>query len=184
MLEPFPVVEPKFIDQESERTIAALRGVIEALRNFRGENNLSPKVEFPVRYRANSVAADLFIKLHAADLQALSRVTRFEKMETAIGDSGSDAGGEAVIPLTTPPVELRISLKGLVNVEEESKRLQKEIEKVSEDIAFVQKKLSQETFLAKAPKELVDKEKKRESEFIAKRQELEGALERLTKLLI
>jgi valyl-tRNA synthetase len=180
MLEPFPVVVPKFIDQESEHTIAALKGVIEALRNFRGENNLSPKVEFPVRYRANSVAADLFIKFHAADLQALSRVTRFEKME----GSGGDASGEAVIPLNIPPIELRVSLKGLVNVEEESKRLQKEIEKVSEDISFVQKKLSQETFLAKAPKELVVKEKKRESEFIAKRQELQGALERLAKLLI
>jgi valyl-tRNA synthetase len=178
MLQSFPVAQPKFVDQESEHTIAALKAVIEALRNFRGENNLSPKVEFPVRYRSGTAAADMFIKLHAADLQALSRVTKFEP----VTDAGTDAFGEAVIPLTHPPIELRISLKGLVNVDEESKRLQKEIEKINEDIAFVQRKLSQETFLAKAPKELVDKEKKRESEFLAKRAELQGALGRLAKL--
>ncbi|MDR3606954.1 MAG: valine--tRNA ligase [Oligoflexia bacterium] len=183
MLQPFPKANAAFTDSESEQTIAALKSVIEALRNFRGENNLSPKVEFPVRYRAGSVGADTFIRLHSADLQALSRVSKFERIEGDHGGGSGGSSGEAIIPLTNPPVELRISLAGLVNVEEESKRLVKEIEKVSEDIAFVQRKLSQETFIAKAPKELVEKERKREGEFVAKRQELQAALERLKALV-
>ena len=46
----------------------------------------------------------------------------------------------------------------------------------------MQRKLSQETFIAKAPRELVEKERKREQELIAKRDELQGALARLAKL--
>jgi valyl-tRNA synthetase len=180
----YPKAEAEFIDQDSELTISALKGVIEALRNFRGENGISPKVEFAVQYRATSPAAEAFLRLHAVDLQALARVTKFERVETAAGGqaSGMASGMEAVIPLTNPPIELRISLEGLVNVEEESKRLQKEIEKVSEDVAFVQRKLSQETFLAKAPRELVEKERKREQELLSKQRELEGALAQLSKL--
>ena len=79
-------------------------------------------------------------------------------------------------------MEFRISLKGLVNVEEESKRIQKEIERVTSDIEFVTKKLSQETFIAKAPPDLVAKEKAREKELVGKKTELEAALTRLAKL--
>ena len=131
MLQSFPKPATAFSDHESESTISALKAVIEALRNFRGENGISPKVEFTVSYKAASPAAEAFLRLHAADLQSLARVTKFERVE-----STAQAEGQAVIPLTNPPVELRISLQGLVNVAEEGKRLQKEIEKISERCRF------------------------------------------------
>jgi valyl-tRNA synthetase len=69
-----------------------------------------------------------------------------------------------------------------VNVDEEKKRLAKEIEKLDADIAHVRRKLGQETFLAKAPPELVAKERAKEQEHLSKKTELEAAMQRLSSL--
>jgi valyl-tRNA synthetase len=116
--------------------------------------------------------------MHSDLIESLARVSGLERIPTGTQPSGA----EAVIPLTTPPVELRIALQGLVNVDEESKRVQKEIEKITADIDFIRNKLSKETFRAKAPPELVAKEEKREHELLAKRKELESVLARLAQL--
>jgi valyl-tRNA synthetase len=179
MFQPFPKANSKFVDLDAEKSIAALQSVVVAIRNFRGENNISPKVEFAVDYHPSVASADAFLKLFASDIKALARISALQRAEKTTSDEGAI---ESIIPLSNPPVELKINLKGLVNVEEESKRLRKEIEKVSDDIAFIQRKLSQETFIAKAPRELVEKERKREQELVTKRTEIEGALARLQKL--
>jgi valyl-tRNA synthetase len=177
MLQKFPDVIEPLKDRESEVTVNALKSVIEALRNFRGENSISPKVELSVKYFAPITPSDTFIRTYDADLRAMGRVSRFERTTEAQGQ-----GSEAVIPITLPPLELRINLTGLVNVDEEKKRLAKEIEKLDADIAHVRRKLGQETFLAKAPPELVAKERAKEQEHLSKKTELEAAMQRLSSL--
>jgi len=178
MLKKYPEVLPKLKDLESERTITALQSMIEAIRNFRGENSISPKTEFVLRYKPSTEASDIFFKMYSNEIKTLARVSALERIQ---GDTQAE-GAEAVIPLSNPPIEFRISLKGLVNVAEESKRLHKEIERVNLDIEFINKKLSQETFIAKAPPDLVAKERAREKELSGKKSELESALTRLEKL--
>jgi valyl-tRNA synthetase len=177
MLQPFPKLIDKLKDRDSEVTIAALKSVIEAIRNFRGENNISPKVELKVKYFTQVTPADAFLRTHADDIEFLAKISSMERTQEPKAQ-----GSEAVIPVSNPPIEFRIDLTGLVNVDEEAKRIQKEIEKVNADIAHVSRKLSQETFIAKAPPELVAKEKKKEQELIAKRSEFEAALKRLSQL--
>ncbi|MCM2323332.1 MAG: valine--tRNA ligase [Oligoflexia bacterium] len=176
MFQAYPRPNPKFLDESAEKEIAAIRGVIEAVRNFRGENNIAPRVEFALRYKAASPEAASLIEGASEQLRVLARVSALEAV------SGPGGGTEAVIPVSNPPVELRIDLKGLVNVEEEAKRLRKELEKVTGDIQFVRNKLGQETFIAKAPPQLVEKERKREQELVGKQTELEAALARLSTL--
>ncbi len=177
MLQTYPEPLPEFVDLEAEHSVSAIRGIIEQIRNFRGENGISPRVEFPVQYVAQSAASDAFIRMQAPDIVALARISSLTRVE------GEPTGGAvAVIPVANPPIELRINLAGLVNVGEETNRLKKEIEKVSADIEFVRNKLGQETFRAKAPPELVAKEKKREQDLVAKRAELEASLGRLGAL--
>jgi valyl-tRNA synthetase len=179
MLQPFPKVESVFRDLDAERTMDALKAMIEAIRNFRGENNISPKVEFSVGYVPGSVAADAFIRMHAPQIQFLARVSQFTRVNQ---QEEKESGAEAVIPISNPPLELRIQLQGLVDVEGETKRLKKEVEKLGADVAFVRNKLSQETFVKKAPPELVEKERRREQDLLAKQAELESAMVRLQKL--
>ena len=115
------------------------------------------------------------------DFQAMAAI---DAVQFITRDTASKPGrpAEAVIPVSQPPVELRIALKGLVNVEEESKRIQKEIERVKVDLAFVRGKLTTESFMAKAPAALVASEKAKETGFVAKLQDLEAALKRLATL--
>ena len=64
-------------------------------------------------------------------------------------------------------------------MEEENKRINKELEKVRDDLEFIRKKLARESFVAKAPPELVTKERARERELIARIAELEQSIVRL-----
>lgn len=177
MLQSYPQKQSAFygdsIALEAEQTLGQLKAIVEAIRNFRGENNISPKVEFMIRYRQASKEAVALIERHLADIKALARVTGFEVLKQEASAT------EAVIPLTNPAIELRVPLEGLIDFEEERKRLLKEIEKVNGDLSFVRNKLSQETFIAKAPPQLVEKEKRREQELFSKCTELEAALKRL-----
>lgn len=183
MVQPYPNRIEELLDTEAEHSMLALRNVIEAIRNFRGENSISPKVEFAVQYVSGSSPATAFIKSYEAEIRALTRISALDLIprDEASGLAAS-ADTVAVIPIAQPPVELRIGLKGLVNVEEETKRLRKEIERVEDDLQHVRGKLGKDTFLAKAPPELVKKERDREQELAAKLTELGAALQRLSHL--
>lgn len=179
MFQKFPRVQQKFKSREAEDTIASLKSIIEAVRNFRGENNISPKTEFVLKYIPSNHVADLFMKTYALDIQTLARVKDLVSVSSA---EQSVEIMEAVIPLAVPPVELRIALEGLVNVAEETKRLQKEIEKSTADLQHVRGKLTKESFMAKAPPELIEKERVREKEYEAKISELQQAVAKLSRL--
>ena len=85
----------------------------------------------------------------------------------------------AVIPMNDLGIELRISLDGLINKDEERKRISKELEKAKADLDFVVTKLSKPSFIEKAPAALVEKEKARQGEFETQVRELQAALKRL-----
>jgi valyl-tRNA synthetase len=156
MFQRFPEADPLLEDDGAERTVAALQGVIEGIRTFRGENNVSPKVEFAVRFSTEDESVAGLIDRHRSELLTLARIQGLERVQ------GAQPGSvEAVLPLLHPKLELRIGLQGLVNVEEETKRLHKEMEKVRADLEFVRAKLTKESFISKAPPELVAKEKQK-----------------------
>ena len=178
MFQTFPKVQEQWVDVQAEQTVRQLQNIIEALRNFRGENNISPKVEFPVRHSKPSAPVSAFLAEHHAEILTLCRISRLEEVS---GSSGAQ-DFEAVIPISEPQLDFRISLSGLVNIEEELKRLKKEMEKVSADLEFVRGKLSKESFTSKAPPALIEKERTRERELSEKLTELSAALAKLQKL--
>jgi valyl-tRNA synthetase len=79
-------------------------------------------------------------------------------------------------------IEIVIPLKGLVNVEEEEKRLLKEIGKIEKDIEFLRNKLDNPNFSEKAPADIVEKEKKKLEDFVNKAQVLRESLEKISRL--
>jgi valyl-tRNA synthetase len=120
-----------------------------------------------------------FVEEHQKEIMALGRLKDLSRVLPE-GDA------VAVIPIrdlaSGLAVDLWIPLQGLVNPEAETSRLRKEIEKVKADIEFVANKLSKESFIAKAPPELVEKEKKKQQDLAGKLKELEEALKRTSKL--
>jgi valyl-tRNA synthetase len=78
--------------------------------------------------------------------------------------------------------EIYIPLAGLVNLQEESKRLEREVGKVTADLASVRRKLGDAKFLERAPEEIVEKERDRAAQLEEKRLSLEKSLERLRQI--
>ena len=79
-------------------------------------------------------------------------------------------------------VEIIVPLRGLVNVEEEEKRLLKEIAKIEKDIEFLSKKLENPSFVERAPADVVGKEREKMAEFASKKRVLEESLVKIRRL--
>ena len=75
-------------------------------------------------------------------------------------------------------------LAGLVNLQEESKRLEKEIAKVVNDLAGIQRKLGDANFVERAPEEVVEEQRDRAVQLEEKQQSLAKNMERLRQIQI
>lgn len=79
-------------------------------------------------------------------------------------------------------LELFVPLEGVLDFKEESRRLQKEISKLEPELARIQKKLTNNAFLSRAPADIVAKEKDKLERLGGKVDKLQAQLEKLTKL--
>jgi valyl-tRNA synthetase len=178
MLQKFPTPVAALKDENAEKELTSLKSVIEGIRNFRGENSLSPKTEIKVQYAFSRESAKLIMDKYRSEICSLGKVGSLE-----LAASGKKAlATEALIAVSSLGLELFIDLQGLVDFDEEAKRVQKEIDKVLEDIAFIDNKLGKESFIARAPQELVEKERARKQELTAKLTEIQASLARLKSL--
>jgi len=80
---------------------------------------------------------------------------------------------------STAQVEIFIPLTELFDIEEEKKRLEKEIAKLTLDINGVNQRLTNSSFMERAQKEVVEKEKARHQELVAKKEKLEESLRKM-----
>lgn len=131
--------------------IDIVKEVITAMRNIRGENRISPAVKLNVRL---GVTNDQTQKILGNNRTALMTMGRLEKMD--IGPEG-DMMKCAVAPVVVKDANVKviIPLEGLVDFDEEVKRINKSIEKLTRDIGMLTGKLSNEKFVANAEEEVV-----------------------------
>ena len=77
--------------------------------------------------------------------------------------------------------EIILPLEGLINLDEEIARLQKEWDKLNKEVERVQKKLSNEGFMKKAPEKVIEEEKAKEKDYAEKRAAVEVRLKRIKR---
>jgi valyl-tRNA synthetase len=75
--------------------------------------------------------------------------------------------------------ELILPLQGLINIDEEIARLQKELAKLDKEVERVQKKLSNQGFIAKAPESVIEEEKAKEKDYVEKREAVQARIDEL-----
>ena len=100
------------------------------------------------------------------------------RIELTLSASG-DHVEQAAKSIVGSDIEVVVPLSGLVDVDAEKARIQKEIVKTEKEIAFVDKKLNNEKFVARAPEEVVEKERGRLLEERQRRDRLVEALSAL-----
>ncbi len=165
---PYPVFKAELIDKDAEATMSKLMDIIVAARNIRGEMNINPGKKIDIHVAGDKGQLEDIIPYKDQILQlAGGKAVYFIQPEERPEQAAIQVCGD---------LEVFIPLAGMIDFEEEKKRLEKELDKISRDLMKTEKKLANQEFLKKAPENVVEKEK-------AKQKEMIGAIEKLKKNL-
>jgi valyl-tRNA synthetase len=154
MLQPYPVADAMRIDTQAEADIEWLKLAIVGVRNIRGEMNIGPGKEIPLLLRNGSAADRERVATNEQFLKKLAKLSSIAWL---------DAGAAAPMSATqlAGDIELLVPMADLIDKDAEIARLDKEIEKLAKQIDQLRGKLGNEGFVAKAPAEVVAKERER-----------------------
>ena len=161
-------------DPEAEARMDSLMELISAVRTLRAEYNVP--VSAAVEIRLGNVAARL---REAMDVErrALERLARVGVVATDGGaESGRVAGAHAVLRGGT---ELFVRLEGLIDVARERQRLRQERDRLDGQLATVSQRLASESFVGRAPAEVVAREREKAGHFRDQRDRLTRKLDAL-----
>jgi valyl-tRNA synthetase len=166
MVAPFPKPEPAKIDEKAEAEVSLWKEQVEASRNLRSGNNISPK---------DRVVAYISPKQALADWQLVAWKAIAKLSEIHVGDVPTNA---AVASAVTSNGPVAIALP-VIDVGVQRDKLQKEISQYETDIAKAKSKLANASFVERAPKNVVDQEHARLAGFEAKLTDLRTQLRKL-----
>jgi len=168
---PYPKVKEEFVLKEAVEKIRLLQELIVAIRNLKAEYGLSGKTDLSVVFKGDKEVLDLV----SSEKEAVCFLARVKDVELC--EEYDKKKGEVSALLSRG--EVFLNLEGLVDIEKEVKRLNKEKEKLLKKLALVEKKLNNKDFLERAPKEVVEKEKKQYEELKQRLEKIDRYLNQL-----
>jgi valyl-tRNA synthetase len=161
-------------DETVEREMSLVQAVSVAARALRSERDIHPRLALPLHLRTDdSVARAVLDREQAAiaslvnatvSVEAVSGAKELENSATSLAES----------------VTLLVPLAGLVDDSKEKERVTRQLQKLEKDLAAISKKLDNEGFVARAPAEVVAKERERRTELEEAKRQLEAALVKLS----
>jgi valyl-tRNA synthetase len=169
MLQPFPVAADYIRDESAEQEMQWLQGFILGIRQIRGEMDISPGRRLPVLVLDASADDRHMLETHSLLLQTLARIESIEILEE---EAEAPPAATALLGST----KLLVPMAGLIDVEAERSRLRKQQDKLAVERGRAAQKLQNESFVDRAPADVVAKERQR-------LKELEGALSELNERL-
>ena len=168
----YPTVHPEQMDEQAAEEMEFLMDFIRSVRTVRNEMNT------PLSKPINIIAKVSDAAHYAILKENESYIARFSNPEEFVYGEDVEAPSDAVTSVITG-AEIYLPLAGLINIEDEIARLEKEAEKLQQEVDRVEKKLSNEKFVAKAPEAVVEAERAKGADYQAQR---EAVLERIATL--
>jgi valyl-tRNA synthetase len=157
----WPTVNEAFNFKAEAGEMQLLMDIIRSVRNIRAEVNTPMSKQVPMTILAKDASV-------AAVLEAnKGYIEKFCNPETLTIGADIEAPAQAMSAVVSG-AEIFMPLAGLINVEEEIARLEKELEKWAKEVKLVSGKLSNERFVAKAPEALVAAEREKLADYEAK----------------
>ncbi|MDQ0219387.1 valine--tRNA ligase [Peribacillus cavernae] len=158
----WPKANGELTDTEASEEMKLLVEIIRSVRNIRAEVNtpMSKKIKLILKAKDETIANTLN--------KNSAYIERFCNPEELTIGTEVEEPGQAMTAVVTG-VELILPLQGLINIEEEIKRLEKELDKLNKEVDRVQKKLSNEGFVKKAPENVIEEERAKEQDYSEKR---------------
>ncbi|MGZ9710687.1 valine--tRNA ligase [Glaciimonas sp. GNP009] len=156
MRQSYPEARPDKIDEKAEAWMTELKSLTDACRNLRGEMQLSPALRIPLII-AGDASNQAALKAFAPYLQGLAKLSEVQVLED--------------FPESPAPISIvgnaKLMLKVEIDVAAERERLTKEITRLEAEITKAQAKLSNDSFVARAPAQVVAQEQERVASFTA-----------------
>ena len=168
----YPTVHPEQMDEQAAEEMEFLMDFIRSVRTVRNEMNTPLSKPINIIAKVSDAAHYLILKENE------SYIARFSNPEEFVYGEDVEAPSDAVTSVITG-AEIYLPLAGLINIEDEIARLEKEAEKLQQEVDRVEKKLSNEKFVAKAPAAVVEAERAKGADYQAQR---EAVLERIATL--
>ena len=147
----WPPADPAAVDEQVEHNLALLQRMVTGIRTIRAEMNVPPGKRADLLVRSDNGE---FVQSHEQIIRDLAKV---DKLTVGPDLDRPSHAATAVVG----NIELFVPLKGLINIKKERKRLFDEIESLESRLGKVRAKLQNQDFIAKAPGEIVERERKK-----------------------
>ena len=172
MLSRWPNAEEMTSYAEEAKAMETIQAVVRSIRNVRAEMNVPLGKKADAIFIADGENAE-YLEQGKLYIQTLASVAEFSIMPKGTAAPEQSAAAH------TKGIEIFLPLKGLIDIDKELARLNKEIANMDKELKRLDGKLSNQGFLAKAPAEVVEKEKAKQAEYAQKKAAL---LERIAEL--
>ena len=158
------------VDEKAEAEIGFVVDLISDIRSIRSETNVPGGTQVPLVLVKASAATRAAVEAWAPMIERLARLSAIEFADEAPGQSAQIVvrGEVAALPLA-----------GIIDLDAERGRLNKELGKLDQDIVAVERKLGNPDFMARAPEEIVEENRERKAAAEARKLKIAEALERL-----
>lgn len=170
----WPIVNESLTNKNASETMKMLVELIRSVRNIRAEVNtpMSKKIQLMISAKDENIASALE--------ENRSYIERFCNPEELTISTNLTAPEKCMTAVITG-AEIYLPLEGLINLEEEKKRLEKELAKWTSEVERVQKKLSNQGFVAKAPESVIEEERRKEKDYLEKQEAVRVRIAELSK---
>ncbi|MEK7703965.1 MAG: valine--tRNA ligase [Myxococcota bacterium] len=174
MMAPYPRDLASWRVPGLEAEYALVKSAIVGVRTIRAESNVPPSKPMEAMLLVADKTARTRLEAHRGEIEYLARLT---KLTIAADATRSDDMAVKVLE----GMEVLVPLSGLVDFAEEAARIRKAIDKADKERERLTKKLSNEAFLAKAPADVVEKDKARATELAQMLGKLQDSLTRVER---
>ncbi len=162
-------------ENKAESEMDLLIELISAVRNIRGEMNISPSLNLTATVQTKETNIKTTLEQYQDIIINLAKLNAFSVNENAERPKSS---ATAVVGGAT----IFIPLEGIIDFSKEARRLEKEMNKLMKELAVVSKKLENDGFLNKAPNDVVEQVKAKHSGLQEKQKKLESNLNRIKEM--
>lgn len=176
MISSYPGSDSIKKDEESLKKMRYIMDAVTGIRSIRGELNIAPSITLDVYIKSLSSEAEEI--LHEGN-QFILKLARAKNL--TIGKDIVRQKGSAIS--VKKDFEIYIPVKGLIDIEQEKKRLLKELQKMDQEISFLNKKLMNEDFIKNAPQDVVNKDKEKYEELLIKSDKIKENVSVLEELI-
>lgn len=173
----FPELNENVISNDIETEAALMQELVTSIRNLRAELNLSPSVKCDVLIACENRKAASYVEEFSSYMKSLAKVGEMHYM---VKEDFAKLDKFKSLTSVVGPFQIYVKIEGLIDIEQEKQRLDKEIQRTESFLKSIEKKLSNEKFIQKAAPEVVDNERKKQED---SRQKLEKLKEHYKSIL-